>query len=61
MYIKLHGVTVQRTVILTVNPVIILFLTPGRSRKAPSNDGTVEHSDTERHDGTADASTTELG
>jgi len=49
------------TVIFTVNAVIISILTPGQSRKTPSDDGTVEHSDTERHNSTADASTTGVG
>jgi len=57
MNIKLHGGTVQRTVIFIVNAVISSILTRGRSRKTPSDDVTVEHSDTDRHDNTADVNT----
>ena len=35
--------------------------TPERSIKAPSDDGTVVQSNTERHDNTADANTAEVG
>jgi len=49
------------TAIFIVNAVIISILTPGRSRKTPSDGGTVVRSNTERHDSTADANTTEAG
>jgi len=49
------------TVIFIINAVIISILTPGQSRKTPSDDGTVGHSDTGRHASTADASTVQVG
>jgi len=49
------------TVIFILNAVIISILTPGPSRKTPSDDGTAEHSDTERHNSTADASNAKIG
>jgi len=48
------------TVIFIVNAVIISILTPGRSRHNPSDDGTAVHSNTERHDSTADVSTAKV-
>jgi len=48
------------TVIFIVNAVIISILTPGRSRHKPSDDGTAVHSNTERHESTADVSTAKL-
>jgi len=48
------------TVIFTVNSMKISILTPGRSRKTPSNYGTAVHSNTERHNSTADVSTAKV-
>jgi hypothetical protein len=42
------------TLIYTVNAVIISVLTPGRSRKTPRYYGTIEQSDNERCNSTAD-------
>jgi len=43
MYTSIHGATFQRAVIFIVNIVIISILTPGRSRKTPSDDVTAVH------------------
>ena len=61
MYIKPHGVTFQMSAIFTVNTMKISVPTPGRSRKKPSDYGIVVHSNSEKHDITADANTAEVG
>ena len=53
---KPHGAAFQMTLIFTVNTVIISILTPVQSRYTPSDEGTAVHSNTERHDSTADVS-----
>jgi hypothetical protein len=58
MYTRLHGATVQLTVIFIVNASI---LTPGGSRHTPRDDGTLVQSDIERHGSTANANSAKVG
>ena len=48
-------------VIFTANAMKISILTPGRSRKTPSNYGAAVHNNTEGQDSTADVSTAKVG